>query len=86
MKWVTYETGHGDQVGVVADGNIHALEPGAALIELMGRGHDGLRTAGEAALALPHEVVPLGEARLRAPIPQPTSMRDCLCYLEHMRN
>lgn len=86
MKWVTYETGHGDQVGVVADGNIHALEPGVALIELMGRGHDGLRTAGEAALALPHEVVPLGEARLRAPIPQPTSMRDCLCYLEHMRN
>ncbi|MET8864895.1 fumarylacetoacetate hydrolase family protein [Nonomuraea sp. NPDC004580] len=30
--------------------------------------------------------VPLAGAMLRAPIPRPPSVRDCLCFLEHMRN
>ncbi len=86
MKWVTYRSGQGDRVGVVDGGDIHALARGAELIELVGRGADGLRAAGEQALRAPDEVVPLAEVTLRAPIPRPPAVRDCLCFLDHMRN
>jgi 2-keto-4-pentenoate hydratase/2-oxohepta-3-ene-1,7-dioic acid hydratase in catechol pathway len=31
------------------------------------------------------EVVPLPQAKLSAPVPRPPSVRDALCFLEHMR-
>ncbi|CAM2838404.1 fumarylacetoacetate hydrolase family protein [Saccharomonospora xinjiangensis] len=86
MKWVTYRSGSHDRVGVVDGEHVHALAPGAELIQLVGLGADGLREAGEQALRKPHEVVPLADATLRAPIPRPPVIRDCLCFLEHMRN
>ncbi|MFI7439640.1 fumarylacetoacetate hydrolase family protein [Nonomuraea indica] len=86
MRWVTYATGTGDRVGVIGDDRIHPVAPGVALIELVGRGAAELRAAGEAALASEAEAVPLAGARLRAPIPRPPSVRDCLCFLDHMRN
>jgi 2-keto-4-pentenoate hydratase/2-oxohepta-3-ene-1,7-dioic acid hydratase in catechol pathway/glyoxylase-like metal-dependent hydrolase (beta-lactamase superfamily II) len=86
MKWVTYRSGQGDRVGVVEDDLIHALAPGAELIELVGRGADGLRAAGARALREPHEVVPLAGTTLRSPIPRPPAIRDGLCFLDHMRN
>ncbi|AXB41393.1 fumarylacetoacetate hydrolase family protein [Amycolatopsis albispora] len=86
MKWVTYRSELGDRVGVVENGSIHALARGAELAELVGRGADGLREAGERALRSPDEVVPLAGATLRAPIPRPPAIRDCLCFLDHMRN
>jgi hypothetical protein len=86
MKWVTYRSDQGDWVGVVEGDDIHALAPGTALVELVARGAGGLREAGERAMRQPHEVVPLTEATLRAPIPRPPAIRDCLCFLDHMRN
>jgi 2-keto-4-pentenoate hydratase/2-oxohepta-3-ene-1,7-dioic acid hydratase in catechol pathway len=32
------------------------------------------------------ETFALADVHLMAPIPRPPSMRDCLCYLQHMRN
>ena len=86
MKWVTYRSDQGDRAGVVEGSDIHALAPGTELIGLVGRGADGLRAAGELALRSPDEVVPLAGATLRAPIPRPPAIRDCLCFLDHMRN
>lgn len=86
MKWATYRSDQGDRVGVVRGDDLCATAPGTELIELVGRGADGLREARERALARPHEVVPLADAVLRAPIPRPPSIRDALCFLEHMRN
>jgi 2-keto-4-pentenoate hydratase/2-oxohepta-3-ene-1,7-dioic acid hydratase in catechol pathway/glyoxylase-like metal-dependent hydrolase (beta-lactamase superfamily II) len=56
------------------------------LLELLRRGADGLREAGEHALRSPSAVAHLDEVTLMAPIPRPPSIRDCLCFLDHMRN
>src|SRR4030088_2360769 len=86
MRWVTYQDGDGDRVGVLNDELIHALAPGASRIELIGHGADRLAEAGQRALRTPAEVVALHEVTLRAPVPRPPAIRDCLCFLEHQRN
>lgn len=86
MKWVTYRSDGGERVGVLSGDDIHALPPGATLLDLIGGGPDGLREAGEQALASPATVVALGDVSLAAPIPRPPSIRDSLCFLDHMRN
>ncbi|MBW0017247.1 MAG: fumarylacetoacetate hydrolase family protein [Mycobacterium sp.] len=86
MKWVTYRSPEGERVGVLSDGTIRAVPPGVTLLELVGRGADALRDAGEQALRSPAAVVSLGEVSLAAPIPRPPSIRDSLCFLDHMRN
>src|SRR6201981_180080 len=62
------------------------MPPGVTLLDLIGRGADGLRQAGEDALRSPSAVVRLDEVTLMAPIPRPPSIRDSLCFLDHMRN
>ncbi|OSC40918.1 fumarylacetoacetate hydrolase family protein [Mycobacterium decipiens] len=86
MKWVTYRSDQGERTGVLSGAAIHAMPPGVALLDLVGRGADGLREAGEEALRSPAAVVGLNEVALAAPIPRPPSIRDSLCFLDHMRN
>jgi 2-keto-4-pentenoate hydratase/2-oxohepta-3-ene-1,7-dioic acid hydratase in catechol pathway/glyoxylase-like metal-dependent hydrolase (beta-lactamase superfamily II) len=86
MKWVTYREDDGERIGVLSDSAIYAMPPGMALLDLIGRGADGLREAGEDALRSPAAVVRLDEVSLAAPIPRPPSIRDSLCFLDHMRN
>lgn len=86
MKWVTYREDDGERTGVLSGEVIHAMPPGVTLLELIGRGAAGLRAAGEDALESPHAVVRLDEVTLMAPIPRPPSVRDSLCFLDHMRN
>ncbi|OBK95764.1 2-hydroxyhepta-2,4-diene-1,7-dioate isomerase [Mycobacterium asiaticum] len=86
MKWVTYRGADGERVGVLSGEQIHALAAGQTLLGLIGLGPDGLRAAGEEALRSPAAVVALGSVTLGAPIPRPPSIRDSLCFLDHMRN
>lgn len=86
MKWVTYRSGDGDRVGVVSGAEVYAVPPGATLVNLLGAGVDALRVAGEDALRTPAAVVALDDVSLAAPIPCPPSIRDTLCFLDHMRN
>jgi 2-keto-4-pentenoate hydratase/2-oxohepta-3-ene-1,7-dioic acid hydratase in catechol pathway/glyoxylase-like metal-dependent hydrolase (beta-lactamase superfamily II) len=86
VKWVTYRGPDGERTGVLSSDTIHAMPPGVTLLGLIGRGPDGLRQAGEEALRSPSETVRLGEVTLMAPIPRPPSIRDSLCFLDHMRN
>jgi 2-keto-4-pentenoate hydratase/2-oxohepta-3-ene-1,7-dioic acid hydratase in catechol pathway/glyoxylase-like metal-dependent hydrolase (beta-lactamase superfamily II) len=86
MKWVTYRSEAGERAGVLSDDAIYAMPPGVTLLDLIGGGADGLRQAGEAALRAPDTVVRLDEVSLAAPIPRPPSVRDSLCFLDHMRN
>lgn len=86
MRWVTYRAGNGDRVGVVSGDAIYSLPAGANLIDLVARGSDGLREAGEEVLRHPSSIVRLDEVMLRAPIPRPPAIRDSLCFLDHMRN
>lgn len=86
MKWVNFHGDDGERVGVLSGADIYATAPGVTLLELIGRGADGLREAGEDALRSPAAVARLDDVRLLAPIPRPPSIRDSLCFLDHMRN
>lgn len=86
MKWVTYQGDDGERVGVLRDDTIYAMGSGVTLLDLIARGAEGLRHAGEEAQRSPAATVPAARARLLAPIPRPPSIRDSLCFLDHMRN
>lgn len=86
MRWVTYYDGDDERTGVLSGEQIHPMPAGVTLLELIGRGADGLREVGEQALRSPAAVLGLGEVTLAAPIPRPPSIRDSLCFLDHMRN
>lgn len=86
MRWVTYRSDDGERAGVLHGDVIHAAPPGVTLLELIRLGPDGLRDAGERALTAPSETVELASVTLMAPIPRPPSIRDSLCFLDHMRN
>jgi 2-keto-4-pentenoate hydratase/2-oxohepta-3-ene-1,7-dioic acid hydratase in catechol pathway/glyoxylase-like metal-dependent hydrolase (beta-lactamase superfamily II) len=85
MRWVTFRGGDGERTGVLSGDAIHALQPGVSLLELIGRGAAGLRDAGEDALRSA-ATTRLDQVTLTAPIPRPPSIRDSLCFLDHMRN
>jgi 2-keto-4-pentenoate hydratase/2-oxohepta-3-ene-1,7-dioic acid hydratase in catechol pathway len=87
MRWATFvDPGSGrDRVGLVVDGSVHALEPGLALLDLLGDDGERLATAGERATADPGDVVPLDGLRLRAPIPRPPTVRDFYAFEQHVR-
>ena len=85
MRWVTFRDDSGQRTGVLSGDAIHALEPGLSLLELVGRGAAGLQQAGEHALGSA-ATVRLDQVTLMAPIPRPPSIRDSLCFLDHMRN
>jgi 2-keto-4-pentenoate hydratase/2-oxohepta-3-ene-1,7-dioic acid hydratase in catechol pathway/glyoxylase-like metal-dependent hydrolase (beta-lactamase superfamily II) len=85
MRWVTFRGGDGERTGVLSGDAIHVLQPGVSLLELIGRGAAGLKEAGEDALRSA-PTTRLDQVTLTAPIPRPPSIRDSLCFLDHMRN
>jgi 2-keto-4-pentenoate hydratase/2-oxohepta-3-ene-1,7-dioic acid hydratase in catechol pathway len=87
MRWVTYRnTDDGtDRAGLILGGNVHGLPPGDTLLSLLGDDGEGLERAGERAQRAPTEVVSLDGVVLRAPIPQPPSVRDFYAFEQHVR-
>lgn len=85
MRWVTFRDDDGERTGVLAGDAIHALQPGVTLLELIGYGAAGLQEVGEDVLRSAPSVR-LDQVTLMAPIPRPPSIRDSLCFLDHMRN
>jgi 2-keto-4-pentenoate hydratase/2-oxohepta-3-ene-1,7-dioic acid hydratase in catechol pathway/glyoxylase-like metal-dependent hydrolase (beta-lactamase superfamily II) len=85
MKWVTFKDNNEERTGVLSGEVIHALAPGVSLLDLIGHGPAGLKEAGEDALRSA-STVRLDQVMVAAPIPRPPSIRDSLCFLDHMRN
>jgi 2-keto-4-pentenoate hydratase/2-oxohepta-3-ene-1,7-dioic acid hydratase in catechol pathway len=87
MRWLTFRDDSGERTGVLSgDGEtIHPLTPGVSLLDLIGRGAAVLQELGNDALRTA-STVPLNQVKLMAPIPRPPSIRDSLCFLDHMRN
>lgn len=85
MRWVSYvsPTDGTERAGLVRDGEVRAPDPTASLLDLI---ESGLDAAADRALSSPAEVVPLDGPRLLSPIPRPPSVRDFLCFEEHLRN
>jgi 2-keto-4-pentenoate hydratase/2-oxohepta-3-ene-1,7-dioic acid hydratase in catechol pathway/glyoxylase-like metal-dependent hydrolase (beta-lactamase superfamily II) len=85
MRWVTFRDDDGERTGVLSGDVIHPLQPGVSLLELIGYGAAGLQEVGEDALRSA-PTVRLDQVTLAAPVPRPPSIRDSLCFLDHMRN
>lgn len=85
MRWVTYEAGEGPRTGLLDDDTVRGIGTGVTLLSLLGDDGERMAEAGTAARTNPAEVRPLDEVRLLAPIPRPPSVRDGLCFLEHLR-
>jgi len=87
MRWATFDDDQGrERVGLlVGDDQLHAIEPGPRLVDLLGDDGERLASAGERARSRPVEVVPLRSARLRAPVPTPPSVRDFYAFEQHVR-
>lgn len=85
MRWVTYDAGAGLRTGVVDGETVRGLRPGVGLLTLLESGDDALDEAADTARRAPDEVRPLDDVRLLAPLPRPPSVRDGLCFLDHLR-
>lgn len=84
MRFVTFDdSGAGDRAGVVVDDRVHPLAPGVRLVDLLGDDGTRLRNAGEQAAASDDDVRSLADLRLRAPIPDPPTVRDFMTFEEH---
>lgn len=83
MRWVTYEGADGVRTGVLDGETVRGLAPGTTLEALLAAG--SLAEAGEDARRAPAEVRGLADVRLLAPLPRPPSVRDGLCFLDHLR-
>jgi 2-keto-4-pentenoate hydratase/2-oxohepta-3-ene-1,7-dioic acid hydratase in catechol pathway len=83
MRFVTYAEDGGDRVGVLDhDSQVHALPSDVTMLDLLR--HGTLREAGERALSSSTTVRPLAEVRLRAPIPDPPTVRDFMTFERHV--
>lgn len=83
MRFVTFVEDDGDRVGVLAGDQVHALAPGVTLLDLLGT-EGGLREAGERALASPSAVRTYAGLQLRAPLPDPPTVRDFMTFEQHV--
>ncbi len=85
MRWLTFRDDSGQRTGVLSGDE----DPSAAAGRELARadrarcGRPGRGGGGRAALGA---TVPLDQVTLMAPIPRPPSIRDSLCFLDHMRN
>lgn len=86
MRWVMYQSGDGDErAGLVLDGSIHGLPTGSRVVDLLGDDGERMDAAAERAREDPVEVVDFDSARLGPPV-RPGQIRDCLTFLQHLRN
>ncbi len=83
MRFVTYVENGGDRAGVVSGEEVFALPEGLRLIDLIDDG-DRLREAGEDAVRQARTVRPYASVRLRAPIPDPPTIRDFMTFERHV--
>ncbi|WP_018636343.1 fumarylacetoacetate hydrolase family protein [Parafrankia elaeagni] len=87
MRFATYqltddETGR-DRVGVAHGDQLYEIPGAGRLVDLLDDAAT-LRDAGGLALREPASVVELTQARLRAPIPTPPSVRDFMTFEQHI--
>lgn len=87
MRWVTYRHANGrdDRVGLLVESNVHGLEHGVSLVDLLSDDGTRLRRAADRATTEPFEVLALDSVILQAPIPQPPTVRDFYAFEQHVR-
>ncbi len=85
MRFVTIrdDKGH-DQVARWIGDKLHIMRSVPSLLSLLGDDGERLMRAGEAAERDPAAVIPATAAHLKAPIPQPPTIRDFYAFEQHV--
>ncbi len=85
MRWATFRESDRERVGLIVDDRIHALEPGAKLLDLLE--DEGRKLAGFADMSSrdPFEVFELSAVALLPPVSRPPSVRDFYAFEQHVR-
>ena len=85
MRWLTYRHDGAERAGVLdEDSNVHGFPPGLTMLDLL-RSPGGLPARAPDVMAAPDHVAAIGDVTVCAPL-QPPSIRDCLGFLQHLRN
>ena len=85
MRWLTYRHDGVERVGILdAEDTVRGLTPGIAMLDLL-RSPGGLSGGAAQAMTSPDHVAAAADVTLCAPL-QPPSIRDCLGFLQHLRN
>jgi 2-keto-4-pentenoate hydratase/2-oxohepta-3-ene-1,7-dioic acid hydratase in catechol pathway len=82
VRWACYA----DRVGLVVEDRIHAVRGVPRVIDLLGDDGARMAAAADRALADPLKMVDVADVVLRAPIPDPPSIRDFMAFEEHVVN
>jgi 2-keto-4-pentenoate hydratase/2-oxohepta-3-ene-1,7-dioic acid hydratase in catechol pathway len=85
MRWVSYSGKSGRRIGLLEEDTIRAVDGVPNLLALLGDDGQKLRDAAVTAHRHPEEVVAVTDVLLHAPISSPPSIRDSLCFLDHLR-
>ena len=86
MRWATFVDPEGDELtGIAVGDDLHAIESGTRLLDLLGDDGERLAAAADRALADPAAVLPLASVKLRPPVPRPPSVRDFYAFEQHVR-
>jgi 2-keto-4-pentenoate hydratase/2-oxohepta-3-ene-1,7-dioic acid hydratase in catechol pathway len=86
VRWATFVDPDGDELtGIVVGDDLHAIESGTRLLDLLGDDGERLAAAADRALADPAAVLPLASVKLRPPVPRPPSVRDFYAFEQHVR-
>ena len=86
MRWSTYRSSldDHDHVGLVLDHNLHGLPTPVSMLDIAGADPARILGYAEQARNYPFERCELTDADLRAPLPQPPSIRDFMAFEAHV--
>jgi 2-keto-4-pentenoate hydratase/2-oxohepta-3-ene-1,7-dioic acid hydratase in catechol pathway len=85
MPWATVRHEGRERLGLVVGDEIVLADDGRSMLDMVATGGAAIAESGNDLRRRGRDVIPLAAARLAAPVPRPPSIRDALCFLEHMR-
>lgn len=85
MPWATVKHEGAERLALVVGDEVMLSGDGHTMIDLVATGRTAMSEFAEYLRRTATEVLPLAKVSLAAPVPRPPSIRDALCYLEHLR-
>lgn len=85
MPWATLQHEGRERLGLVTGEEVIFAAAGMSVLDLARSGRPGMSELAGRLRRTGTDVVALPRVTLAAPVPRPPSVRDALCFLEHMR-
>lgn len=85
MRWATVQHQGHERLGLVVGEDVMLAAEGLSMLDLVEAGQTAMSELADRLRCTSTDLLPLSHAKLAAPVPRPPSIRDALCFLEHMR-